>query len=88
MWMPAPSLNSQLLTIVRASAGPHIAFAIRDPGKLWKVEDRRALVVCGGGTVWIEEAVDSEGRPFYFKRLRSRFLTADTAWICSFIIRE
>src|SRR5262249_33659690 len=81
-------LNGQLLTVVRASVGPNIAFAIRDPGKLWKIEGGRALVVCGGGTVWIEEGVDSEGRPFYFKRLRSRFLTADTAWMGSFIIRK
>jgi methionyl-tRNA formyltransferase len=81
-------LNSQLLTIVSASVGPNIAFAIRDPGKLWKIEDGRALIVCGGGTVWIEEAVDADGRPYKFKRLRSRFLTADTAWISRFVIRK
>jgi methionyl-tRNA formyltransferase len=81
-------LNNQLLTIVRASVGPNVAFAIRDPGKLWKIEDGRALVVCGGGTVWIEEAIDAVGRPYKFKRLRSRFLTADTAWISRFVIRE
>jgi methionyl-tRNA formyltransferase len=78
-------LDDQVLTIVRASLGPNIEFAVRDPGKLWQIEGQRALVVCGGGTLWIEEARDTNGQPFHFKHLRRRFLTADTAWIAPFL---
>jgi len=77
-------LHDRILTIVRAQLGPDIAFAIRDPGKLWQIEGGRALVVCGEGTVWIDAAVDADKKPFRFKNLRTRFLTADTAWITPF----
>lgn len=78
-------IDGQAITIAKASIGPDIAFAIRDPGKLWRIQDRRALVVCGAGTVWVEEAYDAAGSPFRFMQLRKRFLTADTAWIASYL---
>jgi methionyl-tRNA formyltransferase len=40
-------LDNEKVTILEVSPGPDIPFAWRDPGKLWQVEDRRALVVCG-----------------------------------------
>ncbi len=76
-------IDDQIVTIQNATAGPDLVFAIRNPGKLWQVEDRRALVVCGSGTLWIEEASKDNGEPFHFKHLRSRFLTQDTAWIAN-----
>jgi methionyl-tRNA formyltransferase len=78
-------INDQVVTIQRASLGSDFVFAIRDPGKLWQVDDRRALVVCGSGMLWIEDAFDASGGPFHFKYLRSRFLTADTAWIAPYL---
>jgi len=78
-------LEGRLLTIVKAQRGPNPEFAIRDPGKLWEIDGRRALVVCGAGTVWIEEAVYADTQPFQFRTLRARFLTADNAWIASFV---
>jgi methionyl-tRNA formyltransferase len=80
-------LNDQIVTINEAALGPDLSFAIRDPGKLWQVADQRALVVCGKGTLWIEMASDEGGRPFRFTNLRSRFLTADNAWITPFLRR-
>jgi methionyl-tRNA formyltransferase len=77
-------LRDRILSIVKAQLGPDIPFVIRDPGKLWKIDGRRALVVCGRGTLWIDEAVDANKMPFTFKHLRGRFLTADTAWIAPF----
>jgi methionyl-tRNA formyltransferase len=74
-------LGDRILTILTAHLGPEIDFAVRDPGKLWQIENGRALVVCGKGTVWIDEAVDADRIPFRFEALRNRFLTADTAWI-------
>jgi methionyl-tRNA formyltransferase len=78
-------IHDRILTILKARLGPDISFAIRDPGKIWQIEDGHGLVVCGEGTVWIEEALDSGRKLFIFKSLRSRFLTADTAWIATFI---
>jgi methionyl-tRNA formyltransferase len=77
-------LRGRLLTIVRAQLGPNMEFAIRDPGKLWEIDESRALVVCGAGTVWVEEAVDADARPYRFETLRTRFLTADNAWLAPF----
>lgn len=77
-------LTEQVLIILRASLGPELPFEARQPGKLWQIEGRRALVVCGSGTLWIDAATDLDGQPFIFKSLRSRFLTADNAWIVSF----
>ena len=79
------ALDGEVLTIHQAEPGPDLSFVIRDPGKLWQIADRRALVVCGLGTLWIERASDRAGGPFHFKSLRSRFLTADTAWIAPFL---
>jgi methionyl-tRNA formyltransferase len=78
-------LNDKVLTIKEAKTGPDLPFAIRDPGKLWQIAGQRAQVVCGGGTLWIEEAYDRDGVLFQFKSLRSRFLTADNAWIAPFL---
>jgi methionyl-tRNA formyltransferase len=78
-------LNGEVLTIVQAAIGPDMSFTLHDPGKLWQIADRRALVVCGAGTLWIERAIDAAGNPYRFKSLRSRFLTADNAWITPFL---
>jgi methionyl-tRNA formyltransferase len=80
--------GDRLLVIVKARLGPDINFAIRDPGKLWQIEDSRALVVCGVGTVWIDEALDVDRQPFRFVSLRTRFLTADNAWVAPFVSRR
>jgi methionyl-tRNA formyltransferase len=81
-------LNNQVVTIRRASIGPELVFALRNPGKLWQVEGRRALVVCGSGTLWIDDARDDNGAAFHFSSLRARFLTADTAWIAPFVAAQ
>jgi methionyl-tRNA formyltransferase len=81
-------LHDRVITILKARAGPDLAFALREPGKLWAIEGNRGLVVCGAGTVWIDEAVDATQRPFRFEKLRARFLTADTAWIMPFVSQQ
>lgn len=78
-------LGDKLLTIRKASFGPDLTFAIRDPGKLWQIDGPKALVVCGEGTVWVDDVREANGQQVCFKQLRSRFLTADTAWIAPII---
>lgn len=76
-------LVDQLVRIDAVSVGPDLPFAIRDCGKIWEIRGGQALVVCGAGTLWIERARDNDGNQFAFKRLRTRFLTADNAWIAN-----
>src|SRR5262249_19226769 len=47
-------LPDRVLTITKARPGADIPFAIRDPGKVWQIDNGRALVVCGAGTIWID----------------------------------
>lgn len=81
-------MDGQIVVIRDASLGEDVRFAIRDPGKLWRVEGRRALVVCGSGTVWIEDARHKNETPVHFGQLRKRFLTPDTAWIAPYLERK
>jgi methionyl-tRNA formyltransferase len=78
-------MDGQIMVIREASFGEEVRFAIRDPGKLWRVDGRRALVVCGSGTVWIEDARHKNGTAVHFGQLRRRFLTPDTAWIAPYL---
>jgi methionyl-tRNA formyltransferase len=78
-------LDGSTLTIDNARLGPDLNFAIRDPGKVWTIEGGRPLVVCGAGTLWIDSARGADAQPFQFRRLRARFLTADTAWIANYL---
>ena len=78
-------IDNELVTVQQARLGPDPPFAIRNAGKLWQIEERKALVVCGSGTLWIEEAFDGNGQAFYFRHLRARFLTSDNAWIAAYL---
>jgi len=78
-------LNGDVITIEQAVIGPDLSFTLRDPGKLWQIAERGALAICGAGTLWIDRASDVAGNPYRFKSLRSRFLTADNAWIMPFL---
>ncbi len=80
-------MDGQIIVIREATLGEDFRFAIRDPGKLWRVDGRRALVVCGRGTVWIEDARNKNGTAVHFSQLRKRFLTSDTAWIAPYLER-
>ena len=78
-------IDNELVTVQQARLGPDLPFAIRNAGKLWQIEERKALVVCGSGTLWIEEAFDGNGQAFYFRHLRARFLTSDNSWIAAYL---
>ena len=63
--------EGQPIRIKKASVAENdVAFAIRDPGKIWQLKDGRPLVVCGTGMLLIEEAQDEAGRPYRFGKLR------------------
>lgn len=64
--------NSSVITILEAHRGPDIAFEIREPGKVWSLNDGHPTVVCGQGTITITEARSGSGDLIRFERLRTR----------------
>ncbi len=66
--------NGSEIRILKSELVDDIPFAIRTPGKLWKIEDGKPLVVCGSGMLKIDLALDEDGNPYVFKKLRTRLL--------------
>jgi len=66
-------LNGKLLTILSGVAIKDLAFEIRHPGKLWRVQTNQADVICGKGMLRITEAKTEDGAPYVFDKLRQRF---------------
>lgn len=66
-------MDGEKVVVLKAKVLPDIAFAIRDEGKVWRLEADGPLVVCGSGLLKILKAVDAQGQPVQWKRLRVRF---------------
>ena len=49
-----------------------LAFAIRQPGKIWSIRDNVPTVICGSGMLRILEAEWEDGSPVLFSKLRCR----------------
>ena len=47
-------------------------FEIRQPGKIWSLQDGEPVVVCGAGMLAIVAARRLDGRPVHFRFLRRR----------------
>tara|TARA_R110000868_G_scaffold125913_10_gene332301 strand:- start:5343 stop:6242 length:900 start_codon:yes stop_codon:yes gene_type:complete len=70
----ARSLFSDEEIIIRAAqALPDLVFEIRQPGKVWKLEDGAPVVVCGQGLLKVIHAETPDGQTVRFDRVRSRF---------------
>ncbi len=69
------TLGGQTLVVHEARVEPDLAFAIRQPGKIWSLDARgRPTVVCGAGLLTILRAT-AEGRDALpLKSLRQRFV--------------
>ena len=65
--------SNSLIRITKCSLlSQDIDFAIRDVGKIWKIDDGKPVVVCGKGLICIEEAFDENGKKHIFSKVRSR----------------
>jgi len=66
-------VQGEEVIVRRATVMPDLKFAIRQPGKIWTLDEiGRPLVVCGVGLLRIDSA-DKEGESIIpFKRLRTR----------------
>jgi methionyl-tRNA formyltransferase len=51
---------------------PDKPFEIRQPGKIWSLDNGRPIVICGDGMLRIDSCRREDGSEFHFQRLRSR----------------
>lgn len=65
--------DGEKVIVDEAEIVPDASFAIRTPGKVWKLEDGCPTVICGRNMLKIVKAHDESGKKVCFKRLRSRF---------------
>jgi methionyl-tRNA formyltransferase len=68
-------LGDRVVAIHKASVEPDLRFAIRQPGKVWCIDEiGRPTVICGEGMLKLHEATFSNGESLVpLKRLRVRF---------------
>jgi methionyl-tRNA formyltransferase len=66
--------GTDTVVIHRASVQPDITFAIRQPGKIWHIDEKgRPTVVCGRGLLRIDEARRGNKNFLPVRKLRGRF---------------
>jgi methionyl-tRNA formyltransferase len=51
---------------------PEIHFEVREAGKIWRLENGSAVVICGSGMLRIDKCHREDGSHFNFQRLRAR----------------
>lgn len=67
-------LNGHLVTVTSAEVAQDLRFAIRQPGKIWHLDEQGCpIVVCGSGMLKITAATQDSKTILPIKRLRQRF---------------
>lgn len=66
------SLAGETLVIDDAAVVPDLHFAIRTPGKIWRFDDGRPVVVCGQGLLRLDRCRTASGEIARIDRLRTR----------------
>ena len=68
------TVDGTTIVISRASVQPDVKFAIRQPGKVWSIDELgRPSVVCGTGVLRIDQAAQEGKSLLPFRKLRVRF---------------
>jgi methionyl-tRNA formyltransferase len=66
-------LNGEKIYIYKSQVIEEVNFEIRNPGKIWKINNDEAFVVCGKGILKIFECYTENKEKLYFKKLKQRF---------------
>lgn len=66
-------LNGEAIRIRSASVVDDIVFEVRQPGKIWRIENNKPMVVCGSGMIWLNDFSRLDGSALVIGSLRSRF---------------
>jgi hypothetical protein len=64
--------GDQILVVDAASEVDDLVFPIRHPGKVWRLDDGRPIVICGTGMVRLDRVLTTDGEVYRFDRLRVR----------------
>ncbi len=64
--------RDQEIIVHAATPLPDLAFELRQPGKIWRLDHGAAVVVCGTGLLRIDRATTADGSPFHPTGLRGR----------------
>jgi len=67
--------EGEVIIIDEAETVPDLNFAIRQPGKVWALNNGAPLVICGQGIAAIHKARNTNGQPIVFNKIRRRFGT-------------
>lgn len=67
------TFRGEVVIIDEATALPDLPFVNRAPGKIWRIDDNRAVVVCGEGLLRLEHCRDRHGGTLDAWNLRARF---------------
>lgn len=66
-------MGAERINIQQATVLDEMTFAIRQPGKFWKIDgEGRPHVICGEGMLRIDRALNELGQDVKFERLRTR----------------
>lgn len=68
-------VGGQPVILLDAETEPDLNFAIRHPGKIWRLTSSGPSVVCGSGMIRLTDIRDVDGSAFTPTRLRARFTT-------------
>jgi methionyl-tRNA formyltransferase len=60
------------IRVFHATVLPEMCFEVRDPGKIWRFDDGRPIIVCGVGMIRVDTWRREDGSEFAFERLRKR----------------
>jgi methionyl-tRNA formyltransferase len=65
-------LDDRIIVIDEASEIEDLAFEPRHPGKVWRLDGGKPVVICGRGLLRLDRVLTCEREPFHFERLRVR----------------
>jgi len=65
--------ESKKVYALRSEIEKDVKFAKRDPGKIWKIDREKPIVICGKGMIKLSKIVDEDGNDISFNFIRRRF---------------
>ena len=66
------TVRGEAIRVEEATQTDDLRFEIRQPGKIWKLDRDRPIVVCGSGLLRLDVCTDAQGKPYSFPFLRAR----------------
>ena len=65
-------INDQTLVVDEATEVEDLVFELRHVGKVFRLDQSKAVVICGRGLLRLDKVLTLDGKPYVFQRLRTR----------------